>query len=620
MPRGVFLAQIGGGLRVKRLLLVSTSLLVFIIGYLSWHEMLRVTVPPGSPDGCIVCHEADADPSPAHPLTVMGCAVCHLGNPFARDKEAAHMGVVRNPGSLQVAGKTCGQPSCHPELPGRVEKSLMATNRGIFAVMQKLWPHEQLESVDNVRQLIHRPAGRSMALDHYRKMCGGCHLWRPRYPRLGEIGKRGGGCTDCHIRELSEPNVDLSRKQFRHPGLTTRIPDDNCLKCHNRSARIGLSYHGRFESEGYGTPYRHGDPGNRRLSGGRFYMELPGDIHYRKAGLGCIDCHTEKGIMGDGNVYNHQEEQVDITCSTCHQPVFLPENPASDLSRRLARANGHVPSEGKVSLILTPKGSPLYHIKSATGGKLKLYRKRDGKEISFPAGLSPGIHKAAYHRRLSCQACHSAWIPQCYGCHETLFLQTSQKGWLTGEKRPGRWMEGRSYLRFQRPTLAIAADGMIGPFAPGCQIFLQVFDQQGGHRPKKAHRHLVMAGFDPHTTALKTPDCEGCHLDPKTIGLGVGSLKITERGLVFDPVYQAAASGLGIDFPLDGFESSDGTPLQLSYRKKSRPFNRQELKRITRTGLCVLCHHHYDDSIYQNFDDSFHRFQAGDTPCRKDVP
>jgi hypothetical protein len=550
----------------------------------------------------------------------MGCAVCHLGNPFARDKEAAHTGLVRNPGSLQVAGKTCGLPSCHPDLPGRVEKSLMATNRGILSVMQSLWPHVQAESVDAVHQLTAKPPGRSMALDHYRKMCGGCHLWRPRYPRLGEIGKRGGGCTDCHIQELSEPNADLSRKKFRHPGITTRIPDDNCLKCHNRSARIGLSYHGRFESEGYGTPYRRGAPGPRRLSGGRFYMELPDDIHHRKAGLGCIDCHTEKGLMGDGKVYNHQEEQVDITCRSCHQAVFTPQNPAPDLVRRLVRANGHVPSDGNAPIILTARGSPLYHIRGAPDGKLKLYRKRDGREVIFSGELSPDIHKAAYHRRLSCQACHSAWIPQCYGCHETLFLQVSQKDWLTGEKRPGRWMEGRSYLRFRRPTLGITADEVIGPFAPGCQVFLQVFDRKGEHQPRQAHRHLVMAGFDPHTTALKTPDCEGCHLDPKVLGLGVGSLKITARGLVFDPVYQAAASGLDIDFPLDGFESPDGVPLQRPSRKRSRPFNRQELERITRAGLCVPCHDHYDDEAYRDFDSSFCRFQAGGTPCRKDVP
>lgn len=605
---------------MKQHSLISLSLLVIIVSYLFWHEINLDKIPSGSPDGCTLCHTADIDPSPAHPVAVMGCAVCHMGNPFARDKESAHMGLVRNPGSLQVARKTCGQPACHPDLPDRVEKSLMATNRGILTVMQNLWPHEKIESVDNVRQLTDRPTSRSLALDHYRKMCGGCHLWRPRYPQIGEIGKRGGGCTNCHIRELMLPNLDLSQKNFRHPGLTTRIPNENCLKCHNRSARIGLSYHGRFESEGYGTPYRNGEPGPRRLSGHRFYLELPSDVHHQKAGLNCIDCHTEKGLMGDGNCYQHQEEQVDVTCNTCHEPTFLSKNPDPDLFRRLLRNNGRQPSSDEGPFIFSPKGSPLYHVRLAQDGKLKLYRKRDGEEIVFSGMQTPSIHKAPYHKRLSCQACHSAWIPQCYGCHETLFLQASQKSWLTGEKRPGRWMEGRGYLRFRRPALAIAANGMIGPFAPGCQVYLNVFGPEGRYQPKKSHRHLIMAGFDPHTTTRTPTNCEGCHLDPKVLGLGDGTLKITEKGLVFDPVYRAEASGLDIDFPLEGFVSPKGIPLQQFSRKKSRPFNRKELMRITRSGLCVPCHDRYDDKIYKNIDASFSRFQAGESPCRQVAP
>jgi hypothetical protein len=59
-----------------------------------------------------------------------------------------------------------------------------------------------------------------------------------------------------------------------HARYTTRIPTANCLKCHNRSNRIGLSYEGIFESEGYGTPYRHGkrshllQPGNEPVAAG----------------------------------------------------------------------------------------------------------------------------------------------------------------------------------------------------------------------------------------------------------------------------------------------------------------------------------------------------------------
>ena len=569
------------------------------------------------PDGCIICHLPDKDPSRAHTVSAIGCAVCHMGSPFAGQKARAHKGMVRNPGRLDVAAKTCGQKDCHPKLPQRVEKSLMATNRGILAVMQELWPHEIEETVLNVKTLSERPKGASMALDHFRKMCGGCHLYRPRYPNLGQIGKRGGGCTDCHIVELLKPNRDLAQKDFQHPGLTTKIPSKNCIKCHNRSARIGLSYFGRFESEGYGTPFMKGAPGPRQLSGGRFYLELPADVHHRKAGMSCIDCHTEKGVMGDGKVYEHQEQQVDIDCATCHEPELKSVDPDPELTRRLIRAAGRRVSDGKNVRIFSPKESPLYHVTAEPDGKMILYRKQDGKAITYNRLSKPEVHKASYHKRLTCQACHSKWIPQCYGCHEMLFKQADQRDWLTGKRSVGRWQEGRSYLRFRRPTLGIRPGDRVGPFAPGCQVFINVFDEKGKHRPDAFSRHLVMASFDPHTTALKVPACEGCHLDPKIIGLGEGNLKITANGPVFQPVYNSAESGLGIDFPLEAFVSCQGEPLQAPSRENSRPFNQEELTGIIRVGLCIPCHDRYQDPVYKDFDGSFGRFMAGDTPCRR---
>jgi hypothetical protein len=594
-------------------LIVMTVLLAFLV----WRYETRNKVPFSSPDGCIVCHELDKDPSPSHPVAVFGCTGCHLGNPFAPEKDRAHMGLAKNPGDLRFAGFTCGRKGCHPDLVDRVEKSLMATNTGILKVMQTLWPHPPDASLSTVRELMDKPLGQSLALDHFRKMCGGCHLWRPRYPELGEIGRRGGGCTDCHILEISNPGQqDLSKKIFKHPNLTTRIPNENCLKCHNRSARIGLSYLGHFESEGYGTPYQNGGPDIRQLSGGRFYLDLPPDLHH-ESGMDCIDCHTEKGVMGDGSVYEHQEQQVDITCRTCHEPELRSSIPDPDLNRRLIRLNGRQPASFSNSFILSAKKSPLYHLRPGPGKKMTLFRKKDGKAIVFKTLETRKIHAAGYHQRLSCQACHSNWTPQCYGCHETRFLQYEQRDWITGKLSSGRWMEGRSYLRFRRPTLGLWPGGKIGPYAPGCQVFLESFDESGNYQKDLSFRSLVMASFDPHTTGKHAPDCMSCHLNPKVLGFGEGSLKITEKGFDFKPVYRSAESGLGIRFPLDAFVSKRGLALQLASRSQGRPFNAEELKRITQVSLCLPCHDQYDDAIYQDYKKSVSAFQAGVVPCRK---
>ena len=599
--------------------IISLIVLTLLIVLLVWRYEIRNTRLFTSPDGCTVCHERDGDPAPSHPVSVFGCTGCHLGNPYAVEKDRAHMGLAKNPGDLRIARFTCGKKGCHPDLLDRVEKSLMATNTGILKVMQTLWPHSSETSVSTVRELMDQPPGQSLALDHFRKMCGGCHLWRPRYPNRGEIGRRGGGCTDCHILELSNPGQqDLSKKIFKHPKLTTRIPNENCLKCHNRSARIGLSYRGHFESEGYGTPYQNGGPNLRQLSGGRFYLELPPDLHHA-AGMDCIDCHTEKGVMGDGSVYEHQEEQVDITCRTCHEPAIQSHIPDPDLYRRLIRLNGRQPAFYPDSFLLSPKNSPLYHLRPGPEKKMTLFRKRDGKAIIFKRLETQKIHTPEYHQRLSCQSCHSVWTPQCYGCHETLFLQSEQRGWITGKLSPGRWMEGRSYLRFRRPTLGIWPNGKIGPYAPGCQVFLEIFDENGHYQKERSFRSLVMASFDPHTTGKQTPNCMRCHFDPKVLGFGEGYLKITEKGFDFKPVYRSFETDLGIQFPLDAFVSARGVPLQLASRKNGRPFNLLELNRIVQVALCLPCHDQYDDPVYHDYEKSLNAFQAGATPCRKEI-
>jgi hypothetical protein len=612
-PFGLVADSEAGAMKKSTLaaLLVIAGVLILIFV----KERIREKEGGGLIDNCMLCHESQEDPSPSHPVNVLGCSICHLGNPFAREKDRAHIGLVLNPGDLKFARLACGKGGCHEDLPARVEKSIMATNRGILTALQARWPHEQTESVQEVSQLISRSKGRSMALDHYRKMCGGCHLWKTRSRWEGEIGKRGGGCTNCHILELSVPRQDLTKKSFLHPQLTTRIPNENCLKCHNRSARTGISYLGRFESEGYGTPFENGEPNKRRLSGGRFYLQLRPDVHHQKASLACIDCHTEQGVMGDGNSYTHMEDQVDITCKTCHEPEVRPLAGKEELAQRLGRVNRKLPPLASNPGVLSAKGSPLYHLRTSGNDEIRLYRKLDGKEITFRRLKNDHVHRAPYHERLTCQACHSAWMPQCYGCHVALLKGEGQKDWLNGQVTPGRWVEGRSYLRFERATLGIWPNGRIGPFAPGCQVFLDVFDDQGRHEPEQAHVSLTMASWDPHTTTLSTPNCMACHLDPKVLGLGDGSLQVTDHGLEFSPLYDSLASGLGIDFPLDAFVSSEGEPLQRASRKGSRPFNLGELKRITRVAYCLSCHDTTKDPIYLQWDKSLQRFQSGRVNC-----
>ncbi len=50
---------------------------------------------------------------------------------------------------------------------------------------------------------------------------------------------------------------------------------------------------------------------------GRVFQKNKDDVHHQ-AGMECIDCHVSQEIMGDGNFYEHMEEQVRIQCEDCH--------------------------------------------------------------------------------------------------------------------------------------------------------------------------------------------------------------------------------------------------------------------------------------------------------------
>ena len=568
-------------------------------------------------EGCVFCHATTADPDPSHPVAAFACAVCHLGNAYSMDKDRAHAGMVRNPGDLRVADRTCGRAECHPDLVKRVKNSIMATNKGILRVIQKQWVGTETIPVE-VKDLLGENPPHNTAIDHYRKMCGGCHLWKEREQGLGEVGRRGGGCSDCHIVDKARRPGAPGEKED-HPEITTRIPPENCVKCHNRSARIGLSYFGKFESAGYGTPHEAGGLSGRRLSGNRFYMQLAADVHFSRAGMTCIDCHTAVGLMGDGKAYDRMRDQVDITCRACHDPVFTAESAPDDLARRLVSLNRQVPSLSGERPARTAGGTPLYNLRAAPGGA-RFYRKNDGVALDMKlASPAKPHHRLPGHKRLSCQACHSAWIPQCYGCHIDYRPDETQHDWITGEDRPGRWRETRSYIRFSEPALGVAATGRISPVAP-CQVFVSFFDDAGQHLPGQSIRTLTMSAFDPHTTGAASRTCLDCHVNPKTIGLGEGILNRRDGGYAFRPTFDSAASGLGISFPLDAYVTPAGEPLQTDSREGVRPFNREEIGRTLGVAPCLGCHDTYDDSVYGDFTGSLERFESDEgLPCRNRV-
>ncbi len=527
----------------------------------------------GHVEMCLSCHK-DEKLDPAHDSRTLGCSPCHLGDTLAIAKDKAHVGIVKNPGDLRVVEKTCGIEGCHAPDIKKIKNSLMATNRGILSTLLYYWGEADNQQGDfSVEELL-SSGETSLALDYFRKLCATCHLWKPKGDLPGFFGTKGGGCTACHsvMPPGHEPPSNGKDKKI-HPLISKKIPVENCVRCHNRSGRIGISYTGVYESENYGTPYKNGAMSTLTLPGNRYYLELPPDIHYQR-GMGCIDCHTRNEVMGDGKRYAHYEEQLEITCESCH-----PATP-----------------EQTARIGLTRKNEKMTNIEEEGGGFV-LVNRLSAKKQALKAA-KPGVCDFPGHKRLTCESCHSAWVPQCYGCHVKRDMRETHLDKLSMEETPGWWQEGRSYLRYEEPILALWGEEIV-VVTPGCQDIVTLVDSAG--KADSRFNRLTMAAINPHTTQGKGRTCADCHMSSKTLGLGEGTVSFIEGKWLFTPTSAGVATEIGPTPALDAFGSLEGEALQHGSRPELRPFNHEELARILRVGLCLECHKSYDDPAYRNY-------------------
>ncbi|MDQ1238104.1 MAG: hypothetical protein QG577_288 [Thermodesulfobacteriota bacterium] len=609
---------------------------------------------------CLTCHFGIEDLSPSHPNAVFGCVVCHGGNGLDLTVKGAHAGVRggRNPARLDLAGASCGTNNsevtgCHSlrEHPilNRVEnvpRSLMATNAGIISILRFQWGIDDKSrlrfgmrnvtdgklALEAIPPEVNHDGQFDLATSHFRKFCAACHLWAPQdRTDLDRLA----GCPACHApyNEAGtygggDPTVD--RNSPGHAAthtVTTQISDKTCRNCHNRSGRIGLNYHGHMESEQYGTPFVRGGLNDESLTDGRFLLNLVPDIHHEK-GMGCIDCHTAQDTMGDGSIHGFMKDQIEIRCEDCHggylsPPTTMNVNPGDALVQALARSMPYKKLRDGDVILCTSKGRPLPQVRKTHQG-LRLTGKLTGKDhlVKVITGDAKG-HKIKGHERLECDTCHSAWSPQCYGCHQAIDLGAQGLDHVSEKHTPGRWVEGRNYFRFERNIYGINSRGRVGIMVPGCQVWNTVIDTKGeviGPYDSKILRlknnlsSIAMGSTHPHTSRTEVPRCIDCHFDAKALGLGDGNLFLSsgDMTLEVETLYDSKKSGLQIRFPLEALTDGKGSTLQSTSHEASRAFNPEELRRIVAITPCLACHDRYDDPVWGK-PGPYHETEA----CRK---
>ena len=562
-------------------------------------------------ESCLNCHSDTTSMDDFHDIKAMGCASCHGGDKKALSKELAHKNMVLNPSRLEHAKIFCGK--CHKDVVNRVEKSVMNSMSGVLDTLKFQFKEtSKVTQSGGIQELRAKPTSKqSLAEDHFSKLCAACHINQDE-KIFKNYTPRGGGCVDCHRVAPAKITTSGNSVKIIHPKMSTKIPSSNCLKCHNRSNRIGLSYFGKFESEGYGTPYKHGKL-SHKLDKSRSYYDLPADAHHAKGGLDCIDCHSEVGVMGDGKKHLHMEDALDIGCKDCHNPTFKPSSNYPKAAM-LSALNGNIPLAKNIA-ITAQKGTPLYNV-AKDGNQTVIYRKRDGKKFNISKLSKKPYHTSNMHQRLDCSACHSKWIPSCYGCHEVYFKDGKQYDWIKHKKTKGQWRELRTYLRYESPALAISYNKKIMPTAPGCQVLTTIYD---GNKTTQPFHSFAYAAWDPHTTSKDARGCIDCHFNPLTIGLGNGVLDMNKSGISFMPYYDSNKSSLPITYPIDALINKEGKQFQSFSRDYARGFNKKEVNNIVNAYKCIICHGKYDDKIYKNFKQSKEKFKNKQTPCAKEL-
>jgi hypothetical protein len=583
--------------------IVLTTLIIFLVLLLT-EALYKVSASESQNKDCLQCHKGIESIGKEH--EDLACEDCHGGNPDGVTKQADHVGLYNNPGDLNIVENTCG--TCHEEIVSRVKKSLHATSAGVISGARYLWAAQKdknatyavrpiedkdgdvpktLGAVEALKMLPHYDESKQAIDDYLRNQCLRCHLWTKGKQRPGDY--RSSGCSACHVLYADDglshsADKTIPKDKPGHPirhEMTSKIPARQCVHCHNRGGRTGVSSLGMMESDGYGTPFRANGTKQPKLHG-KNYNFLQMDLHI-EAGMECIDCHTVGDIHGDGNIYSKREQAVEIECSDCHGSLETYSNLKTSHSNHMMnieKRNQQIILKGKVDG--------------------KVYRIPQIRALNERYALPKAMQIAGHMDKLECYACHSSWAPQCYGCHAKMDKRKKSYDWVDeSADSTYAWSESRSYLRWETPVLGINSEGKVSPFITGCQAIFTQIDSDGKvaalnkvFTTSDGHSGIAHNPIQPHTVSRKPRTCENCHSEPKALGLGSGH-------------YQSKLNRIDIPFELERIVNEDGEQIQATSHVGARPFNKSELDKIKRTSVCLGCHEESPSSFWEKVEEKW---------------
>ena len=572
------------------------------------NDVTEIPEVMGKRESCLICHDEMKGFSPAHDPKAIGCVSCHQGNPFAIDKSQAHHAMILIPGNLTDANRSCGTTNCHPDITNRIHKSILNTMSGVISVDKFVF--NEIDKPQGLYDVI--VLKQSAADNHLRDLCASCHLGNLK-TETGQITQMtyGGGCNACHLNYSEEALGELNQlktnppdsiKYKFHPSLSLNISDDHCFGCHSRSGRIATNFKGLHETKLEETEVKDWNS-YVLLEDKRVFTKVNDDIHHQR-GMQCIDCHTSYETMGDGILYQHKEDQMQIQCEDCHFTDAKETIKFADLdaeSKKILEIRKYA-MKPKEFLKIEKSGKPITNSFIDDQGKAHLISKNKNKLLPLK---SPSLNcsRGDVHDALSCGSCHTAWAPQCIGCHNSFEKDTPTYDLLSNKMIKGAWIEYAGEYFADPPTLGIAENEAgqrkIQTFIPGMVLSIDKESYEG--KKEKEIFHRLFAPASGHTTMVKGRTCESCHNDPLAIGYGRGELKYIIHGdegkWEFKPRF---ASNKYDGLPEDAWIGflKEVTAIRAT-RIGMRPFSLKEQQNILTVGACLTCHKG-DSEIMQN--------------------
>ncbi|MDH4204227.1 MAG: selenite/tellurite reduction operon c-type cytochrome ExtM, partial [Desulfobacteraceae bacterium] len=577
--------------------------------------LLGCTNASHSKSTCASCHQDLELASATHQI----CVDCHGGDSKSEDKEASHrtMHGPKNPSNPKFWEQTCGK--CHPYQLQRVRANIMLTNTGMIKNIQKTWEGEDGKLYSTRPEKVFSKNGSPLELkdvdqlnhlsgELYRKFCSRCHVGQEDNQKYA--ASHGSGCAACHfpyndtaIYQGNDLTVKGKRPYSANHQLAALPGNDVCLRCHNRSGRMALTYQGLHDGNNCLVPTRNGLPGPRMISGARNLTYITEDIHFAW-GMDCIDCHTSRDIMGDGYAYENMYHQTEISCEDCHgtgkkRPDFKEITRENDEAMRESKSYP-IKMQPGMKMIITGKGRKYSNV-FFESGNVYVLGKRTGKLHQSPVITGTPEHTIAGHERLECYTCHSRAVPQCFGCHTRYDRTKFGKDYIKDQETPGKFSETEDWRTLYPFSLAVNQRGRISPVTPGCQTFVTMVDEHGRTIKKeyvtkfKGNNRLRFAPFYSHNTGRTAVGCSECHANPAFLGFGQ---HVVNRNSIQATMLCEKSK----EKPLDGFlkmKNGKVSAFSAITRENSRPLNSSEIKRVLAVNQCLVCHSDPKDPIYQ---------------------